>query len=64
MVTRAEIIRIIENIFSSLASHKIPRAEIRYQKIIDLNNGIFELKMIGWRGERRVSEQDRAPWRG
>lgn len=55
MVTRSEVIKIVEELFNEIEQTKpVKVSDLRYQTIIDKEKGIFQLKMLGWRGHTQV----------
>ncbi len=55
MVTRSDLIKIVEEIFIEIEKTKpVKVSDLRYQSIIDKEKGILQLKMFGWRGHTQV----------
>jgi len=54
MATRSQIVEIIHEIFKDEISIPVSIGEVKYQQIIDEEKGIFELKIVGWNGSKRI----------
>ena len=54
MVTRTDLQMIVKDLINYYSQFKVSVGEVDYQKVIDDENGIYELKMIGWHGSHRI----------
>ena len=54
MATQAEIVQIIKDIFQEEMMLPVSTGDVRFQQLMDEENGVFELKMIGWDGTHRI----------
>lgn len=54
MVTRSDLIEIIKEIIEE-HSKTVPEEEtLRYQKVIDEQNGVFQFRVIGWEDSKHI----------
>lgn len=54
MVTREEMIAIIKKILEEYSKIQLSHGEAEHQVIIDENQDIYQLKLIGWDGPRHI----------
>ena len=54
MATRNEIIAHIKQIFREEMAVPVAIGDVKYQQLIDEEQGIFELKIVGWNQSKRI----------
>lgn len=54
MVSRDQLVVALKDIMDSYSKIKLSHGEVRYQKIADIEQGIFQLKLIGFDGSDQI----------
>ncbi len=54
MVTRSGIEKAILSLIEEYSKLRVAHGKARYQKIMDKEQGIYQLKLLGWDGNRQI----------